>query len=487
MPPRCQLLSGRIPTQGLALRPARPTHRTYATSEEPAPAVKNPLQRRRGGDLGSHLPKNVIPKDAYIPAYPYGDHQLFKQANKGLYGEQMIRFGNNVSKDTETKTRRNWKPNVLSKSLYSVALKKRIKLRITAKVLKTMDREGGLDEYLLKDNVARIKELGPMGWALRWTLMQKPEVIERLRAEAAALGLDQATIDKQWPTPEMQAEQRAAQGTLVRNVNSGEPVNLEFAETEGQEMWSGEEAEDPTTLRNRERWVESQAAIEYIKATKAADRYLSRGVVDSVEEGLKLAFIRAKEREEAAALLKHKSTRKVQEANFTKADLQEIRTRFNLPNIKDHTARKIAYNQRKRKMIDEAGGIEAWNAAKAAAHNARVAEAGGEEAFLAARKAQYAALIAEAETASTNEALDPKRRTYYEIAIERADRAIKAKAGSGQDDYVESTMEEFRKRRGGGGLSDIYRAAQGERSAGGDAWGALVNSSKKLADDRPRV
>ena len=157
MPPRCQLLSGRLPTQGLALRPAKSTHRTYATSEEPTPAVKNPLQRRRGGDLGSHLPKNVIPKDAYIPAYPYGDHQLFKQANKGLYGEQMIRFGNNVSKDTETKTRRNWKPNVLSKSLYSVALKKRIKLRITAKVLKTMDREGGLDEYLLKDNVARIK------------------------------------------------------------------------------------------------------------------------------------------------------------------------------------------------------------------------------------------------------------------------------------------------------------------------------------------
>ena len=486
MPPRCRLLSGRLPTQGLALRPAKSTHRTYATSEEPTPAVKNPLQRRRGGDLGSHLPKNVIPKDAYIPAYPYGDHQLFKQANKGLYGEQMIRFGNNVSKDTETKTRRNWKPNVLSKSLYSVALKKRIKLRITAKVLKTMDREGGLDEYLLKDNVARIKELGPMGWALRWTLMQKPEVIERLRADAAALGLDQAAIDKQWPTLQMQAEQRAAEGTLVRNVNSGAPVDLEFAETEGQEMWAGEEAEDPAALEKREKYIESRAAIEYTKATKAAERYLSRGVVDSVEEGLKLAFIRAREREEAAALLKHKSVRKQQEAGFTKAELQEIRTRFNLPNIKDHTARKIAYNQRKRKMIDEAGGIEAWNASKAAAHLARVAEAGGEEAFLKARKAEYAALIAEAETASTNEAIDAERRTYYQIAIERADRAIKAKAGSGEADYVESTLEEFRK-RSGGGLSDIYRAAQRERSAGGDAWGALVNSSKKPADNRPRV
>jgi large subunit ribosomal protein L28 len=462
----------------LALRPAQSTQRTYATSE-PTPAVKNPLQRRRGGDLGSHLPKNVIPKDAYIPAYPYGDHQLFKQANKGLYGEQMIRFGNNVSKDTETKTRRNWKPNVLSKSLYSVALKKRIKLRITAKVLKTMDREGGLDEYLLKDNVARIKELGPMGWALRWTLMQKPEVIERLRADAAALGLDQATIDKQWPTPQMMAEQRAAQGTLIRDVRSGAPENLEFVETEGQEMWAGE---DPA----QEEDVKSNAATEYIKAVKAAERYLSRGRVDSIEEGLKLAFIRAKEREEAAALLKRKQTRKYQEAGFTKEDLDEIRTKFNLPTTKDHTARKIAYNQRKRKMIDEAGGIEAWNAAKAAAHNARVAEAGGEEAFLAARKAEYAALIAEAETASTNEAMDAERRSYLETAIEKADRAIKAKAGSGQDDYVESIVEEFRK-QSPGGLSAIYQAAEQERSAGGDAWGALVNSSNAPADSPPRA
>jgi large subunit ribosomal protein L28 len=87
--------------------------------------VRNPLRRRKGGDLGSHLPKNVIPQDALIPAYPYGDHALFKQANRGLYGHQMIQFGNNVSVKTETKTRRYWKPNVLSKSLYSVALKKR--------------------------------------------------------------------------------------------------------------------------------------------------------------------------------------------------------------------------------------------------------------------------------------------------------------------------------------------------------------------------
>ncbi|KAF2748927.1 hypothetical protein M011DRAFT_372963, partial [Sporormia fimetaria CBS 119925] len=127
-----------------------------------------------------------------IAEYPYlntPERRLFKQANKGLYGGQMIQFGNNVSKDTKTKTRRHWKPAILSKSLYSVALKKRVKLRLTGHVLRIIDREGGLDNYLLKESESRIKELGPTGWALRATLLRNNSVRARLREEAAALGL----------------------------------------------------------------------------------------------------------------------------------------------------------------------------------------------------------------------------------------------------------------------------------------------------------
>lgn len=494
------MLSGRISAQGVVFRTAQSTHRTYATTAAPAPAVKNPLQRRRGGDLGSHLPKNVIPKDAYIPPYPYGDHKLFKQANKGLYGDQMIRFGNNVSKETETKTRRKWKPNVLSKSLYSVALKKRIKLRVTAKILKTMDREGGLDEYLLKDNEARIKELGPMGWALRWTLMQRPEVIDRLRADAAALGLDQATIDQQWPTLEMMAEQRAAQGTLIRDIDNRDQNDLEFVETEDQQMWAPEEevessesTEDPTKIAQKEKRVATDAATEYLKAVGAAERYVSRGMVDSEEEGIKLAFIRAREREEAAALLKARFTRKYQTENFTPEELQEIRERFKLPNIKDHTARKIAYNQRKRKEIDEAGGLEAWKAAKGVAAKsaefaARVAEAGGEEAFRAQGKARYVQLIKEAEGASTNKTLDAERRAYLQSAMHKAEIAIKAKASSGKVEYVNAVLDVFRsQKQPSNDLNDIYRASRGEKDAGGDAWGAIVKSSNNAAGSQPQA
>lgn len=171
-----------------------------------------------------------------MPEYPYGPNLLYRQSNKGLYGGKMIQFGNNVSRKTETKTRRNWKPNVLSKSLYSVALKKRVKLRITGSVLKTIDREGGLDEYLLKQSEHRIKELGPMGWALRWTLLQTPVVIRRMREQAAALGLPQEEIDRQWPAPTgVPAEaEEIAQGAAIEAALQYEDVGVESPDTQEQ-------------------------------------------------------------------------------------------------------------------------------------------------------------------------------------------------------------------------------------------------------------
>lgn len=496
MHPRCQLLSGRLsttgPGAGAVARSAQSTQRAYATSS-PAPPVKNPLQRRRGGDLGSHLPKYVIPKDAYIPPYPYGDHQLFKQANKGLYGEQKIQFGNNVSEETETKTRRNWKPNILSKSLYSVALKKKIKLRITSKVLKTMDREGGLDEYLLKDNEHRIKELGPMGWALRWTLMQKPEVIKRLRAEAAALGIDPATIDKQWPTHAMMSQQKALRAASSESVPADWRGHQAFNETAEQEMWEPdqEDEEGPLTeptLSKLEKNTAFKAGTEYTKATKAAQRYLKRGLVDSEEEGLKLAFVRAKEREEAALSLSQNFELKLKQM-FTVEDLQAIRTKFSLPNISDRTARKIAYNQWKRQQIDNAGGLKAWQEAQNAEILASRTAAG--DAYVqplsqADKKAMYADLIAEAETASTNQSLHEERRLFLETAISKADRAIRAKVSGGRDEYVELTLEELR-RDSSTPLGELYQASIQGRGAGEDAWGSLVKSSNSPPQSQTQV
>ena len=58
-----------------------------------------------------------------------------------------------------------------------------------ARVLRTIDKVGGLDEYLLGDKPGRIKELGPGGWALRWRLLGTERVRERYMEERRRLGL----------------------------------------------------------------------------------------------------------------------------------------------------------------------------------------------------------------------------------------------------------------------------------------------------------
>lgn len=493
MHPRCQLLSGHLATVVRAPQTAQRTFTTSATLYN-----KNPLQRRKGGDLGSHLPKHVISKDPHIPDYPYGDHALFKQANKGLYGEQMIQFGNNVSRKTETKTRRKWTPNVLSKSLYSVALKKRIKLKVTANVMKTIDREGGLDEYLLKDSVQRIKELGPTGWALRWTLMQKPEVIDRLRAEAAALGIDQATIDKQWPTPAMQKQQSYADRVLAREAvlaQTGEAEDVEqgmWAEEEGAEEIEGTESTIGQALSEQEIKARRKAYGEYVSAQKAARRYLKQGYVDSEEEGLKIAFVREKERKDAHFKLLAKFTETAKET-FTKEDLKALSKRLKNPPKHITALRKIAFMEHEKAQAEAAGGLEAYkelkkanNAEKLAAIKARVEAEGGPEAVKAKRKAELAKTLAEAETAATNQSLDEKTRQYYESAINKADMAIKANASEGVQGYVEMAVEQL-KRASSPGLSELFKGSRKEKSAGGDAWAALVNSRSTSAESRPHA
>lgn len=71
------------------------------------------------------------------------------RSRKGLYDGVDIRFGNKVSFSGK-KTRRTWKPNVHKHKLYSEILDERIRFHATAKALRTIDKVGGLDEYLLR-------------------------------------------------------------------------------------------------------------------------------------------------------------------------------------------------------------------------------------------------------------------------------------------------------------------------------------------------
>ena len=58
----------------------------------------------------------------------------------------------------ENKTKRKFRPNLCNVTLLSDILGKKVRLRVTARALKTVEHRGGLDAYLVK---ARNEQLSP--------------------------------------------------------------------------------------------------------------------------------------------------------------------------------------------------------------------------------------------------------------------------------------------------------------------------------------
>lgn len=181
-----------------------------------------------------------------IPSYPYGPRQIYKQSNTGLYGNARIRFGNIVSKKWEVKNRRKWRPNVHRKRLWSVSLQAFIQTRITTRVLRTVDKVGGLDEYLLGSKAARVKELGPWGWRLRWRVMQTPTIKAKFAEERRALGLPERSLEE--------VEEREMGEVASLGGESVEKLRKEIdaAVKRGDEMALGEETEEEEEAFMRE-------------------------------------------------------------------------------------------------------------------------------------------------------------------------------------------------------------------------------------------
>ena len=59
-----------------------------------------------------------------------------------------VQAGNNVS-HANNKTRRRFLPNIQSRRLYSETLGRSVRLRIAANTLRTIEKRGGLDGFLL--------------------------------------------------------------------------------------------------------------------------------------------------------------------------------------------------------------------------------------------------------------------------------------------------------------------------------------------------
>jgi len=61
---------------------------------------------------------------------------------------KKVMSGNNVS-HAQNKTRRKFLPNVQDTSVYSETLKRKIRIRVTAAGLRTLDHKGGIDAFLM--------------------------------------------------------------------------------------------------------------------------------------------------------------------------------------------------------------------------------------------------------------------------------------------------------------------------------------------------
>ena len=77
------------------------------------------------------------------------------RVRRGLYGGKGKQSGNHVSFSIN-RVRRAWDPNVHAQSLYSELLGCKLPFRATTHVLRTIDKVGGLDNYLLRTSDAKL-------------------------------------------------------------------------------------------------------------------------------------------------------------------------------------------------------------------------------------------------------------------------------------------------------------------------------------------
>lgn len=217
-------LTSASPSLLLASRPFSTTPRLRTTGQYTQPKLRIPIPSVGG-------------KEPQIPPYPYGPRQVYKQSNTGLYGLARIRFGNIVSPKYEVKTRRKWRVNIHRKRLWSESLKNFVQTRVTTRVMRTIDKVGGLDEYLLGSKPGRVKELGPWGWRLRWRVMQTPSVRARYAVQRKELGL--AELTREMEELRAREELAVAGGETAKGLR--EEIDARLAS--GEDIVLGEESE----------------------------------------------------------------------------------------------------------------------------------------------------------------------------------------------------------------------------------------------------
>ncbi|KIJ63610.1 hypothetical protein HYDPIDRAFT_41016 [Hydnomerulius pinastri MD-312] len=133
----------------------------------------------------------MIPTLPALSTLPPITSQPFKRATLGLFHGKLIQYGNNVP-HSKKKTRRTWLPNIQTKTYNSEVLESYVKVKLTTKALKTINKHGSIDKYLLSTPASL---LGDEGMRLRILVREKLDARnaqkvldaqDALRAKAAA-------------------------------------------------------------------------------------------------------------------------------------------------------------------------------------------------------------------------------------------------------------------------------------------------------------
>ena len=116
--------------------------RTFMTSMSASPLVSTHATAYSSLTSSLSLQEQQLSKD--------DEQRRFRsnRSRRGLYNGKDIRTGNNLSFSMKH-TKRTFKPNVFVKRVYSEILDEMVRFHLTTSTLRSIDKCGGLDNYLL--------------------------------------------------------------------------------------------------------------------------------------------------------------------------------------------------------------------------------------------------------------------------------------------------------------------------------------------------
>lgn len=188
--------------------------------------------RKVGGE------KNLAPgvKESLKKCVP-DSRIVMNRAKRGLFAGKHIQFGNRVSEDGGNKTRRNWKPNVQEKRLFSYIMDRHIRVKVTTHALRCIDKAGGIDEYLLKTPYHKMETEMGLYWKTKieklYEELGQTEVVFFTPEEEAKLEQD---------FKDMKLAQRAARRELRRQMYGGSSKQKQTEQGSADTQETAEEA-----------------------------------------------------------------------------------------------------------------------------------------------------------------------------------------------------------------------------------------------------